>query len=446
MTECPLNIVSAIESMGVRIHFRSQNLLLCGCLIIFQCLPALSSTAGRLDTLKGTFIVGYQGWFACPGDDDGHGWVHWSNGTTPTVDMLPDVSELPPGERCRTGMTAVDGSAIDVFSSRNPATVARHFAWMRRFGIDGAALQRFSGMLHQPRQIAVVDQVLANVRQAAEASGRGFFVMYDISGLRAADIPLVLQDWQRLEDAGNTSSRAWISHKGHPVLGIWGLGFAAKPLTPDDAKRLLAGIARISAPHGGITILGGVPPGWRTGTGDASSDPSWQTVWPMLGVISPWTVGRFADDAGADAYLRTHLAIDLEATRRMGIDIMPVVFPGFSWGNLMHANHHDARAKFNEIPRRCGRFYWHQLSNALSAGATMLYGAMFDEVDEGTALFKLVPGASQAPARTPDPGHNFVTLDADGCRLPSDWYLRLTGAASAALHTHKPLPPTLPQP
>ncbi len=399
-----------------------------------------------MGSLKDKFIVGYQGWFACPGDNDGRGWVHWSSGTTPTVDMLPDVSELPPHERCRTDLTAADGSAIDVFSSRNPATVARHFAWMKLYGIDGVALQRFSGMLHQPQQIAIVNQVLANVRQAAEASGRGFLVMYDASGLRRADIPLILQDWQRIEEAGYTRSRAWIGHKGHPVLGIWGLGFTSAPLTPDDAKLLLAGIARISAPYGGITILGGVPSGWRTGTGDAKSDPSWQTIWPMLGVISPWTVGRYADDAGADAYLRTNLTIDLETSRRMGIDYMPVVFPGFSWGNLMHANHNDARAKFNQIPRRCGRFYWHQLSNALSAGATMLYGAMFDEVDEGTALFKLVTGASRAPARTPEPGHNFVTLDADGCRLPSDWYLRLTSAAGAALHTHTPLPPTLPQP
>ncbi len=426
-----------------------RSLVLCGWLLIFQCLLALSSTAGlagRLDTLKGTFIVGYQGWFACPADDDGHGWAHWSNGANPTVDMLPDVSELPPSERCRTDMTAADGNPIDVFSSRNPSTVARHFAWMKQYGIDGVALQRFSSMLHQPRQIAVVDRVLANVRQAAEASGRGFFIMYDISGLRAVDIPLVLQDWQRLEDSGNTRSRAWISHKGHPVLGIWGLGFASKPLTPDDARLLLAGIARISAPYGGITILGGVPAGWRTGTGDAQSDPAWQTIWPLLGVISPWTVGRYADDAGADAYLRTHLAIDLETTRRMGIDTMPVVFPGFSWANLMHANHNDNKAKFNQIPRRCGHFYWHQLSNALSAGATMLYGAMFDEVDEGTALFKLVTGSLRAPAGTTNLGHDFVTLDTDGCQLPSDWYLRLSSAASAALHNQMPLSRTLPEP
>jgi hypothetical protein len=57
-------------------------------------------------TLTGKLIMGYQGWFACPGD--GHpraGWVHWfarnsaSAGTT-TVDMLPDVGDLDKDERC----------------------------------------------------------------------------------------------------------------------------------------------------------------------------------------------------------------------------------------------------------------------------------------------------------------------------------------------------------
>ena len=50
----------------------------------------------------------------------------------------------------------------------------------------------------------------------------------------------------------------------------------------------------------------------------------------------------------------------------------------------------------------------------------MLYGAMFDEVDEGTAMFKVAASSRDAPTDAP-----FVTLDADGEPLPSDWYLRL---------------------
>ena len=50
----------------------------------------------------------------------------------------------------------------------------------------------------------------------------------------------------------------------------------------------------------------------------------------------------------------------------------------------------------------------------------MLYGAMFDELNEGTAMFKMLPDAAEAPVQETPPGYTFVTLDADGCPLPSD--------------------------
>ena len=58
----------------------------------------------------------------------------------------------------------------------------------------------------------------------------------------------------------------------------------------------------------------------------------------------------------------------------------------------------------------------------------MMKTAMFDEVDEGTAMFKTVPNKSIAPV-----GVETLTLDADGEALPSDWYLRLGGEASRLL-------------
>jgi hypothetical protein len=360
--------------------------------------------------------------------------------------MLPDVSELPAAERCPTAMTAADGQRVDLFSSQNPATVERHFAWMEQYGLDGVALQRFATALLQPPALAAVDRVLANVRHAAEAHGRVFFVMYDLSGLRPENYPALLADWERLEAQGFVGSPAWLRHRGHPLLGLWGLGFAHRPMTPEDAQNLLAGIARISAPYGGVTVLGGVPAGWRTGIGDADPAPGWRQVWPLLGVISPWTVGRFADAAGADRYRASGLAADLPQAAAIGADYMPVVFPGFSWANLMRARHMPEKAVRNQIPRGCGRFYWRQVWNALSAGATMLYGAMFDEVDEGTAMFKLAATAATVPAEAGGAGPSFVPLDADGCRLPADWYLRLAGAATEALRRRLPPAPGLPLP
>ena len=136
-------------------------------------------------------------------------------------------------------------------------------------------------------------------------------------------------------------------------------------------------------------------------------------------------MGRFGDDAGADAY-RATLTADLAAATAAGKRYMPVVFPGFSWHNL------DGGAS-NQIPRRGGAFYWRQVWNAVGAGATMLKTAMFDEVDEGTAMFKLAPTAAQLPT-----GASFVPLDADGSALPSDFYLRVGGAATALLRGDLP--------
>ena len=69
----------------------------------------------------------------------------------------------------------------------------------------------------------------------------------------------------------------------------------------------------------------------------------------------------------------------------------------------------------------------------------MLKTAMFDEVDEGTAMFKLAPTAAHLPT-----GASFVPLDADGHALPSDFYLRVGGAATALLRGDLPMSPTLP--
>lgn len=59
----------------------------------------------------------------------------------------------------------------------------------------------------------------------------------------------------------------------------------------------------------------------------------------------------------------------------------------------------------------------------------MLKIAMFDEVDEGTAISKAAARRNDAP----DQGY-WLTHDADGAQLPSDWYLRLAGEITATFH------------
>ena len=111
-----------------------------------------------------------------------------------------------------------------------------------------------------------------------------------------------------------------------------------------------------------------------------------------------------------------------------------MIFPGFSWHNLK-----GDPSPLNQIPRNGGAFYWRQVYNSISAGCTMIYGAMFDEVDEGTAMFKLAPTPNELPVEG-----TFVPLNIDGQALSSDWYLRLAGEATKMLRGQIPLSSQMP--
>jgi hypothetical protein len=389
-------------------------------------------------TLTGKLIMGYQGWFSCPGDSAGLGWDHWGNWKVPaipTVDMLPDVSELAPAERCVTGAKTADGAPVELFSDANPETVARHFAWMQRYNLDGVAVQRFAAALLMPKVLKARDRMLDNVLRGAERYGRVFFVMYDLSGFLPEKRQAVIDDWRRLEQAGITRSRAYLHHRGHPLLGVWGLGFAGRPLTAKDAAGLLDDLVGASAPYGGITLLGGVPTNWRGRASGRAPADGWSPVWRRLGVISPWSILAFSNDREAADYRLRVVRPDVAEARALGVDYMPVVYPGFSIANARRAQGHADLAIPNRVPRQCGEFFWRQVHDDIQTGAKMLYGAMFDEVNEGTALFKVVAQRAQLPVSGVVAGDSFVPLDLDGCRLPSDWYLRLAGAATAALRS-----------
>jgi hypothetical protein len=86
----------------------------------------------------------------------------------------------------------------------------------------------------------------------------------------------------------------------------------------------------------------------------------------------------------------------------------------------------------DQIPRLGGRFLWSQAVAARAAGAKTLYVAMFDEIDEGTAIMK---------CGGPRPVGSFVDLS----DVPSDHYLWLSGQAGRMLRGEIPASPDLPQ-
>jgi hypothetical protein len=388
-------------------------------------------------TLDGQFLVGFQGWFMCPGDGREHGgWWHWFTANLPDADhvhfdFLPDTAELTAEERCSTDLRDRTRQPIYLFSDQNPKTVLRQFEWMRDYGIDAAALQRFIVDIDPVHPVAgrpAADKVYANALSAAETTGRGFAVMYDIAAAdpgRWADV--LADDWRRLLKSGATRSPAWQYHRGKPVLIIAGIGSNDRPGTPQQMVKLFQQVRSDSAPYGGVTLVGSTATNWRTLDGDAKHEPEWREVYAALDVISPWTVGRYRDQASFERFVAQRLLPDMAETARGRQDYMPVIFPGFSWANIQRSTGHPP-SPLNAIPRNGGRFLWMQAERDHEAGAKMLYGAMFDEVDEGTALFKLQSDNTKEPQQP-----ELVHMDQDGVATPADEYLKLSGKIARML-------------
>lgn len=81
-------------------------------------------------------------------------------------------------------------------------------------------------------------------------------------------------------------------------------------------------------------------------------------------MLSPWTVGRFSDESGADEFFASQIVSDVQALQGTGIDYYPVVFPGYSAYNLQKER---AKTSLNSIPRNGGKLYWRQIYNIQSA-------------------------------------------------------------------------------
>lgn len=411
-------------------------------------LPKSDGSVIDNSTIKYKSLFGYQGWFGCPQDDTGPSWVHWFDYNKDpvsnylTVDLWPDTSELTPSELCPTQIIKPDGQPLNAYSGYNLLSVMRHFAWMQQYKIDGVALQRFLAPMTDPRFKAHGIELLSNEQKAAERYGRVIYLEYDFSSSFSGDelIALVENDWKDQVDRGLTQSPSYLHEKTLPLVELWGIGIpGSNNLTVANVNELLTFFQSNTDPKYRATVIGGVGSYWRTGTGDAQPGTEWAKVYRSFDLINPWAVGRYGSYFVSEAqiYMQNVTVPDLQETQRLGIGYMPVIWPGFSWTNLMR--NRGSTATSNQISRACGSFFWQQAINALGAGATQVQIAMFDEVDEGTAMFKLVPDAKYFPADS-----NLLGLNIDGCALNSDFYLRLGSAVGSVLRGEIPKQRSLP--
>jgi hypothetical protein len=215
-------------------------------------------------------------------------------------------------------------------------------------------------------------------------------------------------------------------HHGKPLVVLWGVGFNDHRAYGLKEVERVMDFLQHDPVYGGCSIMLGVPAYWRDLGKDTEKDPHLLEVLRRADIIHPWFVGRYNEE-GYETF-RERLPADMAWCKKNGVDYVPTVWPGFSWHNMYD------KSPMDQIPRNGGRFFWKQIVGAIGAGAEMLYVAMFDEVDEGTAIFKV----SNDP---PVGASSFVTFE-DG--VPSDYYLKLTGEAGKMLRREIPLATKMP--
>jgi hypothetical protein len=409
-------------------------------LVVFEMIAAPQTKhaqATMYPSYKGLIMAGYQGWFRAPRD----GQVLYSDPSRIQIDMWPDVSEYP--KTYETGLKLKDGSTARFFSSDDKSTVDLHFKWMKEYGLDGVFMQRFFSSARPGNGRKIADGVLANALEAASKYQRAIAVMYDLSGLKKSgeDCSILISDWKHLVDSLNVTNqkgtKTYLFHRGKPLVVIWGVGFPDRPydIRNIGLKRFMD-FLKYDPQYGGCSIMLGVPTFWRDLNADCIHDPYLHELIKEADLVMPWMVQRFTPliHNDIDRY-RDVILDDMKWCKENNVDYVPCVCPGFSWHNLSVRQFPDDIKPVESIPRQGGRFYWQQLSTAILAGAEMIYVAMFDEVNEGTAIFKV----SDNP-----PVHETAQFaDLDG--KPSDHYLWLTGEASKILKGQKPLVMQMPQ-
>ncbi len=409
-------------------------LIVCLLVAFYTKAQTIHSKVTNYPNYKGLVMAGYQGWFREPKEG-----IMYPDENKIRIDIWPDVSEY--SKTYPTGLKLANGKTAQFFSSDDQSTVDLHFKWMKQYGVDGVFMQRFyTGTEPQSRHKGSTN-VLRNAMVAASKYDRAIGVMYDLSGLKPGqNCSRLIEDWKYLVDSlkvtNQNGTKTYVYHNGKPLVTIWGLGF------PDrDYSIRNIGIARFidflknDSKYGGCAVMLGVPTYWRELNADCAPDPYLHELIKQADIVLPWTVQRFSPllHNDMDRYRDLMLA-DIKWCKENGVDYAPCVTPGFSWHNLSKIEFPNDIKPVGSIPRQGGRFYWQQISTAINAGATMLYIAMFDEVNEGTAIFK----CSDSPPVSDIA--KFVTMDGK----PSDTYLWLTGEAGKMLRKEMPLSNDMP--
>ncbi len=366
------------------------------------------------DSYKGLAMAGYQGWFSSPSEGQDYAGGYARPDGTYHVDMLPEVLEYPriypiPGKMA-------DGSEPQVYSAYDYSSVDVHFRWMKEYGLDGVFMQRFIPNITNAMREHYL-KVIDNAMSCAERYDRAICIMYDLSGGEKGTMTdVLLKDIDELNDRydlfDHDARPSYLWHNGKPLVVVWGIGFMDRAAYyMDEADKIIDGLK-----ERGYSIMLGVPTYWREGGPDTRELERLHGYIERADIIMPWYVGRFENE-DFDEFKKI-IPEDVKWCKEHGIDFAGDVWPGFSWENM-------CPGAGDAVPRRGGEFLQRQIDACIEAGCESLYISMYDEVNEGTAIFRIA-------REVPEPAYRQVIVPLeDG--VPSDRYLTICGDAAGRL-------------
>ena len=415
--------------------------------------PVVDMTSDMYDSYQGLVMCGYQGWHGTPGDGCSHNpneaWPHYCDVNNKpfifepgvlknSIDFWPDITEYEK-TYAADGFTYPDGSQAMVYSSYDESTVNLHFKWMKDYNIDGVFMQRFVSQITDAAALDHSDKVLASAMAASNEHARAIAIMYDMVGMNASSsADIILNDAAALKAKYNLDDRSkgqryYLYHNGKPLIGLVSVGQKAASYTIAQAQEIVDGLQAM-----GFSVMLGVPAYWRNpGEGDCVNDSKITTLIKDVDIIMPWLVGVYDYDGTTPTAVSKFSEYfsgtmddrkigswvlskgDYGQAADYGVEYCPLVFAGFSDQN-MHPDHYV-------YDRHGGNFYWEQIYRNLNKGAKMLYVAMFDEIDEGTAIYKCLR-KSEVPSNVSATDY-YVVCENGVCRR-SDTQVSVSGSGN----------------
>ena len=389
------------------------------------------------DTYEGLVMAGYQGWQGCKGDgsllgefDDFNAWPHYLCNTVypfrlqpgmlgSGFSFWPDCSEYEKTYEV-PGFVMPDGSPARLFSDYDQSTVFTQFRWMKEYGIDGVFAQRF--MVYVDENYIYEHEFhnvnLDHVMKASNEYERAVCIMYDLVGMAEKDYltpEYLMQDLAKLEAKYHFKDRSqgqkyYLYQNGKPLIALVSFAQADMAYNMTQCRRV---VELLQAE--GYSVMIGVPTFWRDGGPDS---PYTNELLSMIStlhpdVLMPWYTGRFDYKGEKHTYkssstvtsfeaFKDRIKADAQWCKNAGVLFAPNCFPGFDWSHQKPAS----------IPydRYRGDFFWSQAYyEIVEAGVHSFYIGMYDEIDEGTQIFKVLR-KSDAPSNLGD-GSFYVKYD-----------------------------------